>query len=86
MTLALGFATRGSAALDAATESLGDGFEAVANAYKAGWIEYRNRLKPIPAAALPVAATYETSLLVLKAHEDKDNPGAFVASPSMPWG
>lgn len=86
MTLALGFATRGSAALDAATESLDDGFEAVANAYKAGWIEYRNRLKPIPAAALPVAAAYETSLLVLKAHEDKDNPGAFVASPSMPWG
>ena len=23
---------------------------------------------------------------MLKAHEDKDNPGAFVASPSMPWG
>ena len=86
MTLALGFATRGTPALDAATESLDDGFEAVANAYKAGWIEYRNQLKPIPAAALPVAATYETSLLVLKAHEDKDNPGAFVASPSMPWG
>ena len=86
MTLALGFATRGSAALEVATESLDDGFEAVASAYKAGWIEYRNQLKPIPAAALPVASTYETSLLVLKAHEDKDNRGAFVASPSMPWG
>ena len=86
MTLALGFATRGSAALEAATESLNDGFEAVLSAYKAGWIEYRNQLKPIPAAALPITATYETSLLVLKAHEDKDNPGAFVASPSMPWG
>ena len=86
MTLALGFATRGTPALDAATESLDDGFEAVASAYKAGWVEYRNQLKPIPAAALPVAAAYETSLLVLKAHEDKDNPGAFVASPSMPWG
>ena len=86
MTLALGFATRGTAALDAATDSLDDGFEAVASAYKAGWVEYRNQLKPIPAAALPVSAAYETSLLVLKAHEDKDNPGAFVASPSMPWG
>ena len=39
-----------------------------------------------PAAAVPLLADYETSLLVLKAHEDKDNPGAFVASPSMPWG
>ena len=44
-----------------------------------GWVDYRNQLHPIPAAALPLAAAYETSLLVLKAHEDKDNPGAFVA-------
>ena len=36
MTLALGFAARGSAALDAATDALDDGFEAVASAYKAG--------------------------------------------------
>ena len=55
-------------------------------AYAQGWRDYRAQLRPIPAAALPVAGAYETSLLVLKAHEDKDNPGAFVASPSMPWG
>ena len=54
--------------------------------YKQGWVDYRAHLFPIPATALPFATTYETSLLVLKAHEDKDNPGAFVASPSMPWG
>ena len=69
-----------------AQASLNAGFDALAAAYKQGWVGYRNQLKPIPAAALPVAAAYETSLLVLKAHEDKDNPGAFVASPSMPWG
>jgi len=86
MTLALGFATRGTDALDVADDSLDDGFDAIAAAYKQGWQDYRNQLKPIPAAALPVTAAYETSLLVLKAHEDKDNPGAFVASPSMPWG
>jgi glucoamylase len=86
LTLALGFATRGTTALDVANDTLNDGFDAVAAAYKQGWQAYRNQLKPIPAAALPVAAAYETSLLVLKAHEDKDNPGAFVASPSMPWG
>ena len=57
-----------------------------AAAYRDGWITYRNTLFPIPAAALPVAAAYETSLYTLKAHEDKDNPGAFVASPSRPWG
>src|SRR3954454_17619395 len=86
LTLAIGFATVGTAALGVATESLDDGFEAVASDYKAGWVGYRNQLKPIPAAAVPVLDAYESSLLVLKAHEDKANPGAFVASPSMPWG
>lgn len=86
LTLAIGFAALGTAARNAATESLNDGFDAVASDYKAGWVEWRNTLKPPPAAAIPVLREYETSLLVLKAHEDKDNPGAFVASPSMPWG
>jgi glucoamylase len=86
LELAVGFATVGSDALEAADASLDDGFDAIASDYKAGWVEYRNQLKPIPAAAIGVMSAYETSLLVLKAHEDKDNPGAFVASPSMPWG
>ena len=29
---------------------------------------------------------YETSLLMLAAHDDKRNPGAGIASPTMPWG
>ncbi len=86
LTLAIGFATVGTDALEVATDSLDDGFEAIASDYKAGWAQWRNTLKPPPAAAVPLLAEYETSLLVLKAHEDKDNPGAFVASPSMPWG
>ena len=82
----MSFAQRGSAALNGAHASLNAGFDAIVAAYKQGWVDYRNQLRPMPAAALPVAGEYETSLLVLKAHEDKDNPGAFVASPSMPWG
>ncbi|WP_028061992.1 glycoside hydrolase family 15 protein [Solirubrobacter soli] len=86
LTLAIGFAKLGTAARNAAMLSLRDGFDAVASDYKAGWVEWRNKLKPPPAAAVPILKEYETSLLVLKAHEDKDNPGAFVASPTMPWG
>ncbi len=85
-TLALGFGPRGTVALEAARGSLDTGFDAVSRAYATGWQAYRAKLRPIPASALPVAAEYETSLLVLKAHEDKANPGAFVASPTMPWG
>ena len=82
LTLAISFAQVASQALAVATASLDAGFDA----YKQGWVDYRATLFPIPATALPLASTYETSLLVLKAHEDKDHPGAFVASPSMPWG
>jgi glucoamylase len=32
-----------------------------------------------------VLGAYETSLLMLAAHDDKTNPGAGIASPSMPW-
>src|SRR6478735_1642532 len=86
MTIAISFAQVASQALAVADDSLDDGFDRVQADYKQGWVDYRSHLYPIPAAALPLASTYETSLLVLKAHEDKDNPGAFVASPSMPWG
>jgi glucoamylase len=82
LTLALGFGARASVALKTARASLDAGFAAVAKSYAAGWAEYRARLKPAPASASPVAAQYETSLLTLKAHEDKANPGAFVAAPS----
>src|SRR3954452_6634732 len=46
LELAIGFATVGTGALDAADASLDDGFDAVASDYKAGWFEYRNQLKP----------------------------------------
>jgi len=86
MTVALSFAQVASQARIVANQSLDAGFDKLAADYRQGWVDYRSHLYPIPASALPVSAAYETSLLVLKAHEDKDNPGAFVASPSMPWG
>src|SRR3954449_3171740 len=46
LVLALSFAQRGSAALDVAHDSLNAGFEAVAAAYKQGWLDYRNQLRP----------------------------------------
>ena len=86
MTVALGFAPRATTALETAQASIVRGFDAISAAYAKGWTDYRASLLPIPAAAVPVAAAYDTSLFVLKAHEDKENRGAFVASPSMPWG
>lgn len=85
LTLALGFAGDQVAARGVAGEALAAGFEAAAADNAAGWDTWRATLKPAPAAAAPVAAAYETSLLMLAAHDDKRNPGAGIASPTMPW-
>ena len=84
-TLALGFGTSQVAARRAANEALAAGFDALAADNAAGWAAYRAALRPAPAAAGPVLDAYETSLLLLAAHEDKRNPGAGIASPTMPW-
>lgn len=63
-------------------------FAAVQQEYRDGWDRYLGSLKPPPAS---VAADehrrslYFSSLAMLAASEDKQNRGAFVASPSMPW-
>ena len=85
LTLALGFGSNQVAARRAASDSLAAGFAPLAASNAAGWASYRAALKPAPPAAAPVSAAYETSLLLLAAHDDKRNPGAGIASPSMPW-
>ena len=84
-TLALGFGASQVTARRAATDALTAGFAPLAAENAAGWARHRAALKPAPAAATPVLAAYETSLLMLAAHDDKVNPGAAIASPSMPW-
>ena len=87
MTLALGFGTSHVTARRVAAESLAAGFEPLGDRER-GRLGRATAptLKPAPAAAAPVIGAYETSLLVLAASEDKANPGAGVASPTMPWG
>ena len=46
---------------------------------------YLESLKRVPASARGVRRQYVASALVVAAAEDKQNPGAFVASPSAPW-
>ena len=56
------------------------------NDYIAAWATYLNSLlvpKNLPAAQ---SLLYYRSLYTLKCHEDKINPGAFIASLSVPWG
>ena len=85
LTLVLGFGSGSGSALRTAAGSLHSGFPAVARAYAAGWHSYLAGLH-VPALPAPLQRqAYLTSAMVLAASEDKRHPGAYVASPTMPW-
>jgi glucoamylase len=85
-TVALGFGAVPGEALRAAAGSLARGFDPAAGAYAAGWRNYLAGLpRPASLADAHQRDLYTSSLVVLAASEDKRHPGAFVASPTMPW-
>jgi glucoamylase len=84
-TLTLGFGTDTGHARRTAAEAAGTAFRTTARRYAAGWHRYLASLKSVPASARAVRRQYLASALVVAAAEDKQHPGAFVASPTMPW-
>ena len=84
-TLALGFGATTGRALHRARHSAQVPFGNIRAAYDRGWQRYVRTLRDVPASAAGVRRQYLASALVLAAAEDKQNPGAFVASPSAPW-
>lgn len=87
VTLAIGFGATTAAALGSAQHSLAAGYAATSAAYVSGWTGYLSRLKQPPTyLTAPQRALYNLSLQVLAAHEDKTYRGAYIASPTAPWG
>ena len=84
-TVSLGFGRTSQRSAQVAKHSLARPWSATAAEYDAGWHDYLAGLKPVPASAASIQRQYLASALVLAAGEDKANPGAFVASPSVPW-
>src|SRR5207253_8342076 len=93
-TLALGFGANAQAAIGAAGQSAAQPFAGTLAGYAAGWRGYDAALHQPPARLPGYSAAqdaamrnqYWLSANVLKADEDKTYPGAFVASPTDPWG
>jgi len=54
--------------------------------YVNGWNNYLQSLRVPKNLTKDQATLYLRSLYTLKCHEDKLNPGAFIASLSVPWG
>ena len=93
-TLALGYAPGAQGAIAAARASAARPFTQTLASYESGWRTYDDALRS-PPAQLPgysasdnaaMQRTYWLSANVLKAAEDKTDIGAFVASPTDPWG
>lgn len=86
-TVVLGFGEKTAEAVRTAKRSLRRGFDAAAGAYERGWLEYLGGLPKAPGCLRTPSdqALYTASVVMLAASEDKLNPGAFIASPSMPW-
>jgi glucoamylase len=84
-TFSLGFGRTLQSSTKTAKQSLAQPWATTAAQYDDGWHGYLSSLKPVPASAAAIQREYEASELVLAAGEDKRHPGAFIASPSMPW-
>ena len=85
VTVAIGFGSTRTAALNTATASLTRGFADARTAYDAGWASYLAGLRPVPASAKDWATEWNVSAMVLAASEDKTVRGGYVASPGRPW-
>jgi glucoamylase len=85
-TLVLGFGNDPADAARNATAAIHAGFERAKHDYIAGWqqsiekhsSQHKNGRNPNDLS--------HTSLAVLRTHESKTAPGAFIASLSIPWG
>jgi glucan 1,4-alpha-glucosidase len=93
-TLALGFGPTASAAIHTARSSATQPFAVTRAQYVDGWRRYDRSLHAPPRRLKGYSATqdaamqrtYWLSANVIKAAEDKTYLGAFVASPTDPWG
>ena len=83
--LTLGFGATAEEATATATASSAAPFAALQSRYDYGWHAWLSSLEDVPASAADLRRQYLGSALAVAAAEDKQNPGAFVASPSAPW-
>jgi glucoamylase len=83
LTLSLSFGPDAQSAQQTARASLADGFSAAREQYCKEWKQYLDTLSPVNPE---FQDRVNLAAMVLKAHGDKINPGAYAASLSLPWG
>ncbi len=83
--LALAFSLTPTGAHTLAASSLAEGYAVIRERFIEGWERCSHRLD-VEAPEPELAREGRISFMVLKAHHDRNFPGAMVASLSIPWG
>jgi glucoamylase len=83
---ALGFGSNPSMAAKNAMASLNDGFEKAKHDYITGWQQWMKTNYSLTKDWAGSDILSPKSLAVIRTHESKKSPGAFIASLSTPWG
>ena len=85
-TLGLAFGRSQHNAISTLFQALSTPFEEHAKRFSEQWARSSVCLLPLEKVSGDEGNLYRTSFSLLRAHEDKSYPGAFIASLSIPWG
>jgi glucoamylase len=84
--IGIGFATHIHDAEQLVRDSFRAGVDSLLEQYQSEWRQYQRQVTNLESAAMDSGHLFRASVALLKAMEDKTYAGAFVASPSVPWG
>lgn len=85
-TMGLAFGNTQHRAIATLFQALGVPFQEHHRRYTEQWERASVRALPLETASTDTGNLYHSSFSLLRAHEDKSYPGAFIASLSIPWG
>ena len=85
-TLGMAFGDSEQCAITTLFQALGVPFQEHHQRYTEQWERSSARLAPLEKVSSDKGNLYQSSFSLLRAHEDKSFPGAFIASLSIPWG
>jgi glucoamylase len=85
-TLGLAFGNSRHHAISTLLQSLSTPFAEHAKRYVEQWARSSANILPLEKASGDGGNLYRTGFNLLRAHEDKSYPGAFIASLAIPWG
>ena len=84
--IVLGFGDSIGSAFETAQKTLNSDLSQTLSKFSSQWKNYQASIRDLGQASTDQGKLFRASVAVLKSFEDKTHEGAFVASPTVPWG